>query len=270
MALWLRGAMATASAAVVFAAACGADALAQDADLAKRLSNPVASLISVPLQFNVDGGIGAADGDRVYLNVQPVVPFSLGAGWNLISRTIVPIVAQHDVAGHSGRQTGLGDITQSFFLSPVESGPGGLIWGVGPALLLPAATDELLGSDKWGAGPTGVVLKQQGPWTVGVLANHIWSFAGSASRADVDNTFVQPFLAYTTPNAWTWSLNSESNYDWNARQWLVPLNATVSRLVTIGEQPVSFAAGLRYWARSPDGGPEGLGFRFTVSFLFPR
>lgn len=243
--------------------------LAQDADLAKRLSNPVASLISVPLQFNADRGIGPGDGHRNYINVQPVVPFSLSEDWNLISRTILPLIAQRDVAGDSGRQSGLGDITQSLFVSPVQPGPGSVIWGLGPAFLIPTGTDDLLGSGRWGAGPTGVALRQQGPWTYGVLANHIWSFAGSSRRGDVDNTFVQPFLAYTTATAWTYTLNSESNYDWNARQWLVPINATISHLVGVGRQPVSLAAGLRYWARSPAGGPDGLGLRFTLSLLFP-
>jgi hypothetical protein len=246
-------------------------ALADDLnDLARATSNPVAALISVPLQLNYDSGFGSGDGSRTLLNVQPVVPFALSDDWNLISRTIMPLIMQEDIAGPSGRQHGLGDITQSLFFSPAAPGPGGLIWGVGPVLLLPTATDDLLGSGKWGAGPTGVVLSQTGPWTVGMLANHIWSFAGDDDRPDVNSTFLQPFLTYTTANAWTFGINSESSYDWEAEQWSVPINLTVGKVTQVGAQAVSFTGGLRYWADTPEGGPDDIGFRFVVSLLFPK
>jgi hypothetical protein len=245
-------------------------ALADDADLAKQLSNPVAALISVPFQFNYDSGFGPDDGHRVTLNIQPVIPITLTEDWNLISRTILPVITQKDIAGPSGTQSGLGDTTQSLFLSPKAPGLGGVIWGVGPAFLLPTGTDDLLGTGKWGAGPTGVVLKQSGPWTYGVLANHIWSFAGEGNRSKVDSTFLQPFLNYTTPNAWTFGINTESTYDWTTESWSVPINATVAKLVKFGEQPVSFTVGARYWAETPASGPEGWGFRGVVTFLFPK
>lgn len=243
---------------------------ADDADLAKQLSNPVASLISVPFQFNYDRGYGPDDGFRATLNIQPVVPITLNDDWNLISRTILPLITQNDIAGPSGTQSGLGDTTQSLFFSPKAPGPGGIIWGVGPAMLLPTATDDLLGSGKWGAGPTAVLLKQSGPWTYGVLANHIWSFAGDDDRSDVNSTFLQPFLSYTTPDAWTFGLNTESTYDWTNDEWSVPINATVAKLVKFGHQPVSFTVGARYWAQSPENGPEGWGFRGVVTLLFPK
>lgn len=243
---------------------------ADDAALAKQLNNPVASLISVPFQLNYDRSIGPEDGDRHLLNIQPVVPLELSEDWNLVSRTILPVITQHDTAGHSGTQSGLGDITQSLFLSPVSPGPGGIIWGIGPAFLIPTATDDLLGSEKWGAGPTGVVLKQGGPWTYGMLTNHIWSFAGSSDRMDVSATFLQPFLAYTTADARTFGLNTESTYDWENDHWSVPINLTAGKLVQIARQPVSFTAGLRYWAEAPESGPEGLGLRLSVTLLFPK
>ncbi|MDE1996738.1 MAG: transporter, partial [Rhizobiaceae bacterium] len=188
------------------------EARAQDsgADLAKKLSNPVASLISVPFQFNYDRGFGPNHGDRETLNIQPVIPFSLNDNWNVISRTIAPVIWQHDVAGPSGNQFGLGDITQSFFFSPKQPTSGGIIWGAGPVFLLPTATDDLLGSGKFGIGPTAVMLKQEGPWTVGALANHIWSVAGEGDRPDISSTFLQPFVSYTTHDAWTFTLNTES------------------------------------------------------------
>ena len=241
-----------------------------DSDLAKKLSNPVASLISVPFQFNYDRGFGPEDGNRETLNIQPVIPFSINENWNVISRTILPVIWQDDIAGASGHQFGIGDITQSFFFSPKQPGPGGLIWGVGPVFLIPTATDELLGSGKWGAGPTAVLLKQDGPWTYGILANHIWSFAGQSDRADVSSTFLQPFLSYTTKDAWTFTLNTESTYDWEANQWSVPINLQASKLLKFGRQPVSLSAGVRYWADAPDNGAEAWAFRVGMTFLFPK
>lgn len=256
---------------MVFLAAAGS-LHAQDsgADLAKKLSNPIASLISVPFQLNYDHGYGPLDGDKTTLNIQPVIPISLNEDWNVISRTILPVSWQDDIAGPSGSQFGLGDTVQSFFLSPAKPTESGIIWGAGPVFLIPTATDDLLGSEKWGAGPTIVALKQDGPWTYGVLANHIWSFAGNDERNDISNTFLQPFLSYTTPDAWTFALNTESTYDWKAEEWSVPINFTVSKLVKIDQQPISLTAGVRYWAAAPDNGPEGLGVRLAVTFLFPK
>jgi hypothetical protein len=239
-------------------------------DLAKKLSNPVASLISVPFQFNYDGGYGPDDGYKAYVNVQPVIPITLNDDWNLISRTILPIAYQHDIAGPTGDQFGLGDITQSLFFSPAKPTEGGIIWGAGPVILLPTATDDLLGSGKWGAGPTGVVLTQRGPWTIGALANHIWSFAGEDDRSDVNSTFLQPFVSYTTRDAWTFTLNTESTYNWEADEWSVPINFQVAKLLVIDKQPVSLFAGLRYWAASPDSGPDGIGARAGITLLFPK
>ncbi|WP_353643122.1 transporter [Mesorhizobium sp. WSM2239] len=245
-------------------------ALSDDADLAKQLSNPIASLISVPFQFNYDSGYGPDDGYRATLNIQPVIPISLNDDWNLISRTILPIITQEDIAGPSGSQSGLGDITQSLFFSPKAPGPGGVIWGAGPVILLPTATDDLLGGGKWGAGPTAVALKQDGPWTFGMLANHIWSFAGDEDRGEINATFLQPFVSYTTPDAWTFGVNTETTYNWTSGEWSVPINLTAAKLVKFGNQPVSFTVGTRYWAESPENGPEGWGFRGVVTLLFPK
>lgn len=244
-------------------------AAAQDQALAQQLSNPVASLISVPIQYNFDHNIGPAGGGRKHLiNVQPVIPISLNESWNLISRTIVPIVAQDDIFPQAGHQFGLSDTVQSFFFSPKQPN-NGIIWGVGPVALLPTGTDALLTTDKWGAGPTAVALTQKGGWTVGVLANHIWSFAGDERRADVNATFLQPFISYTTADTWTFALNTELTYDWTSEAWSVPINFNISKLTKFGDQPVSLGAGVRYWAESPDSGPEGWGARATMTFLFP-
>jgi hypothetical protein len=258
------------AASAAFLATSASLSFAQDADLAKKLSNPVASLISVPFQFNYDSGYGPLDGQKSVLNIQPVIPISLNDDWNLISRTILPVVWQDDIAGNSGSQFGLGDTLQSFFFSPKQPTAGGLIWGAGPAFLLPTATDPLLGGEKFGLGPTIVLLKQDGALTFGALANHIWSVAGNGNRDDVSSTFLQPFVSYTTENAWTFSLNTESSYDWKGDQWAVPINVSVAKLTKIGEQPVSFQLGARYWATAPDNGPEGWGLRAGVTLLFPK
>lgn len=248
----------------------GATASAQDtssADLAKSLANPISALISVPFQLNYDQGYGSANGNATTLNFQPVVPISLNEDWNVISRTIVPFKSQTNVAGNSGTQTGLGDTIQSFFFSPKQPTKGGVIWGAGPVLLLPTSTDSLLGAGEWGIGPTGVALVQSGSWTYGGLANHIWSLD---SNTTVNATFLQPFLSYTTADAWTYAINSEATYDWNADSWTVPINATIGKVATIGTQKVQFTAGAGYYADSPANGPNGWRGRLIVTYLFPK
>jgi hypothetical protein len=260
----------------------------QEEDLAKKLQNPVAALISVPFQNNFDFGLGPShDGFRYTLNIQPVIPISLNENWNLISRTILPVISQHKAIGapiEAGgeelesiqptrpsvdvNQDGLGDTVQSFFLSPVKPGPGGTIWGVGPVFLLPTATDDFLGSGRWGAGPTAVLLKQTCGWTFGVLVNHIWSIAGDEHRPYVNSTFLQPFLSYTTKTKTTFGVNTESTYDWRAKQWLVPINFTISQLLKIGKLPLSLQIGTKYYAEGPNTAPD-WGLRTTLTFLFP-
>lgn len=247
----------------------GADGKSQSVEMAKTLANPIGNLISVPFQSNFDfGGGPAGDGFQYKLNLQPIYPIALDEDWNLISRTILPVVYQENIVGTSS-QGGLADTLQSLFLSPAKPTQGGWIWGAGPALLLPTATDDLLGAEKWGAGPTAVALKQQNGWTYGALANHVWSFAGESSRAEVNATFLQPFLSFTTKQATTFTLNTESTYDWNNEQWTVPVNGMVQQLVKIGKRPVAFSLGGRYYAERPAEGPD-WGLRFAVIFLFPK
>lgn len=254
---------------------CASLALSEDSDekqaLAMKLANPLSDLISVPLQYNYDENYGFRDdGAKSYINIQPLIPFSLTEDWNLLSRTILPVISLDEIPSGNGETNGLGDITQSFFFAPTEPTSCGLTWGIGPVLLLPTATEELLGAEKWGAGPTVVVLKQSKPWTIGFLGNHIWSFAGEEQRDDVNVTLMQPFLAYVTKTYTTFSLNTESTYDWTHEQWSVPINFMVSQMLKIGGHPLSVGVGARYWADAPEGGPEDWGWRFSVTFLFPK
>ena len=258
---------------IFLAAPAGAQDAPADAaaELAKKLANPIASLISVPMQYNYDEGYGPdEDGSVNRLNVQPVIPLSLNDDWNLITRTIVPLIDQNDVPMPGMDASGLGDITASQFFSPKAPTHNGWIWGVGPVELLPSASDELLGSDKWGLGPTGVMLKQAGPWTVGVLANHIWSVAGDDDRADINATFLQPFVSYVTKTKTTFGLNTESTYDWEGEAWSVPLIAQVSQMLKLGPQILQLSLGARYWAESPENGPDGWGVRAQLTLLYPR
>jgi hypothetical protein len=163
---------------------------------------------------------------------------------------------------------GLGDTTQSFFFSPKKP-VGGWILGAGPVGYYPTATSDYLGGGKWGAGPTIVALQQRHGFTYGILANQIWSFAGQSDRQNINSTFIQPFISFTTKTYTTLGVNTESTYNWQAEQATVPMNFTIQQLVKIGRQPIAFQLGYRYYVNKPDGGPD-WGLRFAITFLFPK
>ena len=262
--------LAWAAVALLAAVARASDTPAADdaGALAMKLQNPVAALISVPFQSNFEWGQGAgSEGFKYTLNFQPVVPLRLTERWNLISRTIVPVIHQDDVVPGT-TQGGLGDITQSLFLSPATPGPLGVIWGVGPVALFPSATRDFLGAQQFSMGPTGVALRQDGGWTYGILANHLFSIEGTRATPRVDATFLQPFLSYTTRTHTTFLVNTEATYDWEASKWTIPINPAVSQLLRIGKQPVSLQLGPKLYVEGPTGAAD-WGIRFAMVFLFP-
>ena len=245
---------------------------AADAEaLAKQLANPIAALISVPMQLNYDRGFfdtSGSDSNKWTLNVQPVVPFSLSDDWNLISRTIIPLIRTDNLPLGSGINGGVGDIAQSVFFSPKAPTESGWVWGAGPVFLVPTGSD--VSADTWGMGPTAVALKQDGPFTYGALVNHLWSTGGDA---DISQSFVQPFFTYTTPNAVSTTLMTETTYNWEAEdgnEWTVPIYLMVTKVGKIGKQMVSYGGGVKYYAKSPDGGPQGWGGRLVFTLLFPK
>ena len=254
-----------------------APAVAQDHgaalnEMAKKSLNPIADLASLPLQYNYDEKMGSTGtGTKSLLNVQPVIPFSLNQEWNIISRTIIPLIDQKGLSPNGAADaSGLGNITESIFFSPKKPTESGWVWGAGPIFFLPTASNDLLGSKQWGLGPTAVVLKQADGWTVGVLGNHIWSAAGNNSSQQVNATYLQPFIAYTTSTHTSFALNTESTYNWKTKEWSVPLNLAVTQMFKLGNQIMSFQLGVRYWADSPANGAQGVGYRAALTFLFPK
>jgi hypothetical protein len=249
------------------AGATAAKSSGGDADeMAAALANPLASLISVPFDTTFDFGYDN-DGYRITTNIQPVIPISMNDDWNLIWRTILPVIYQDDVIQGSS-QTGLGDTLVSLFFSPAKVTKSGITWGVGPALALPTATDDLLGSEKWGAGPTVVVLRQHGKYTYGGLVNHVWSYAGEDSRDDVSASFLQPFLSVGLGRGYNVTTTSEASYDWKQDQWTIPLNLFGAKVFKAGKQQMQIQLGGAYFVESPDGGPE-WGLRAKLTLLFP-
>ena len=245
-----------------------AQAPAESEELAKKLANPISDLVSVPFQFNWEQNVGPSDATRFILNVQPVMPFALNKDWNLIARVIVPLVSQPALVDGGQAAFGVSDILASFFFSPSKPG---FIWGVGPAISLPSTSIPSLGTEKWSAGPTVVVLKQSGRMTYGTLWNQIWSFSGNSDRPDVNQMFLQPFFAYQATRTVTATLQSETTANWKVdeNRWTVPINLLLAKLSTFGPFPASYQLGFGAFVVHPDIGPSWK-IRGAIVILLPR
>ena len=241
-------------------------AAAQTADeLAKQTQNPIASLISLPLQGNWDFGLGDRAAVGTTLNIQPVMPFGISKTTNIILRVIMPLTSQPG-STEDVRINGLRDIVATAFVSPAASGR--IIWGAGPVFLLPAATNSALGSEKFGLGPSVVALTQPGPWTLGILFNHIWSVSGANDRDDVNSTYLEPFAFYNLGSGLSVGLKLEATANWEADQaWTSPLMFQVGKVTSLGTRPVSFALAAGPTIASPDGGASWR-FRLKCASYF--
>lgn len=239
------------------------------ADLAKKLSNPIASLISVPFQNNTDVGIGAFNGSRNTLNFQPVIPIALSPKLNMITRMVLPIISQHNITAQGAKENGLSDATISALFSPAEA-KNGLTWGVGPIFLVPTATDKFLGTEKLGVGPTAIVLKQQNGWTYGALVNQIWSIAGNNNRADVSQMFIQPFLVHNWKSGAGLGGNIEITQNWEGKSTAIFFNPTLSGITQLGSQKVQLAVGPRIPVVMSSESRPDFGIRAIASFVFSK
>lgn len=237
--------------------------------LAKKTQNPVADLISVPLQNNFNFGVGPEEKMAWVMNVQPVIPVRVSKNWNVITRTILPVINVPSLAPGMDSAGGLGDLNPTFFLSPSQ--PSGFIWGVGPTMTLPTATDPLLGNEKWSAGPAAVGLLMEGPWVIGALAHQQWSFAGAGDKG-VNQFLTQPFINYNFSDGWyvTSAPIITGNFEINqGNQWTVPLGAGVGKVPPYFGVPINMNLAPFYNVVTPDDGPSWQ-LRFTVAMLFPE
>jgi hypothetical protein len=233
--------------------------------IAKKLQNPVANLISVPIQWNLNTAVGPDRQDQSVINVQPVIPFHITEEWNLITRTIMPIIN----TPVPDWEFGLGDVQLSLFASPAK--PSKFIWGAGPIFQFPTATDDALGQDKWCAGPSVVGLMMDGPWVYGALANQIWSFAGDEDREDVSQMLIQPFINYNMADGWYLTSSPIITANWKADSddtWIVPIGGGVGKVFKVGDQMLNASMQTYYNVISPDLGPEWT-LRFQLTFVFP-
>lgn len=236
--------------------------------LSKQLANPISDLMRLPMQLNYVDGIGAADENNFILDFEPVIPFSLGESWNLITRSSISYSFDQPVVSPLGDgDSGFGDLVTSLYFTRKDARLDSLVWGVGPAFQLPTATEDNLGADQWGMGVAGAGLIQRGQWTFGALGRQVWGIAhlGSEDHPDLNVGYLEPFVTYVTRSAWTFSANSEFSYDWEQSDTVLPLNVLVGKFLRTGGTPIQMSLGLTWFVAEADGGPEGLGFSLLVT-----
>jgi len=237
-------------------------------ELAKQTQNPVASLISVPFQFNFNSGGGLGDGTFFNLNFQPVIPFRLNDEWNMIARTIVPVIS---LPGPQGlRFSGIADIQEQIFISPAKSGR--LIWGLGPIVSIPAATTAPAQTGSWAAGPTFVALTMPGHWVLGALVNNVWTFADSGDSTEVNQFLLQPFVNYNFGKGWAISTGPGITANWDApdgQKWTVPMGIGIGRTLVFDKRPMTLAVQYYHNVEHPDNVAANQ-VRFQITLLYPK
>ena len=264
-----KSAMVALLALALFAATALAQEENDDAELAKTIQNPLASLVSLPMQANYNLGVGEYDRTFFNLNIQPVIPYHPNENWNLISRTIVPVNSVP--LGETDSVFGIGDTSLSLFLSPNNA--SAFTWGVGPAFTLPSASNpEALGSGKLSLGPTGVVFYGIGKWTMGVVASNVWSVAGSSDREDVNFFFAQWFLNFNFGKGWAIGTAPIISGNWKSdpgNRWVIPWGVQISKLTHFGGQPVNLLVGYYVNSEYPEGSADKQ-VRFQLNLLYPQ
>ena len=241
-----------------------------DEDLARLSQNPVADLISLPFQNNTNFGMGPNDRTQNVLNIQPVVPFGLGENWNLVTRTIVPLITQPDLASTTGGTTGFGDFLLTAFVSPKQ--PGSVIWGLGPAISIPVGK-EGLSAEKWAVGPSALALTMSGPWVAGLIVNNIWSVGGDENLGDVNSMLIQYFINYNFPSGWYLTSGPIITANWEAdpgNKWIVTFGGGLGKVFRLGSRPLNANAQAFYNVTAPDDLGADWQFRFQLQLLFPQ
>lgn len=240
--------------------------------IAKEAQNPIANVISVPIENDFNPQTGTDKDDSYVMEMKPVVPIHLSSDWILITRTIIPVIQVPDLAPGVSGTTGLGDVQESLFLSPTKAGPGGIIWGVGPAISFPTATQSILGTKKLSVGPNVVALKIQGHWLFGALAQNLWSVEGPSARPNVNQMLLQPFVNYNLRHGWYLTSSPIITANWEAnpdQRWTVPVGGGVGRIIHLGKQPMNLYTQFFGNAKRPDG-TTSWSVRFDMQFLFPK
>jgi hypothetical protein len=261
------------SACLVSGIATGQDADQDAAELAKAVQNPIANLISVPFQWNINLETGPLEETQHVLNIQPVLPFEMNEDWNIITRTIFPLISQPAFGQGQSREGGLGDIQFSAFFSPKKPTASGWIWGAGPILQMNTASDDRLGQGAWAIGPTAVALKIAGPWVYGGLINNVWSVTEDSGRADVNQMLIQPFVNFNfvdKPGRYlTFAPIITANWKADNDKWIIPLGMGIGQVMKIGKQPINIQASAYYNVERPDNAAK-YQIRLQIQLLFPK
>ena len=239
-------------------------------ELAKLSQNPVGNLISVPFQNNTNLNVGPEERTQNILNIQPVIPFSINDEWNIITRTILPVISQP--APLNDRTNGFGDMVFTAFLSPAQ--PGKWIWGAGPVAQIPTNSSQYLGNRNWGLGASAVLLhiEKGSPWVYGALVNNIWSLTDDNQGGSYNNGLIQPFLNYNFSSGLYLTSAPVATVNWEADsgdQWTVPLGGGVGKIIHFGKLPVNTSLQAYYNVVTPDNGADWQ-IRFQVQFMFPK